>query len=91
MITGGSGWRSQGIGMGKGHEAYDEELTAILYGLVVLHERNQSGKDYTIFTDSVAAMRRLGGDAPGPGQEIAIRAIEIASRITRRGNTITVR
>ena len=36
-------------------------------------------------------MRRIGGDAPGPGQEIAIRIIEVAERITTQGNTVTVR
>ena len=77
MMARGKGWRSQGIGIGQGHEAYDGELTAILYGLVVLHGRGQSGEDYSIFTDSVAAMRRIKGDAPGPGQEIAIRGANV--------------
>ena len=85
------GWRSDGFSLGGGHEAYDGELAALVYGLVILHERGQDHTDYTIFTDSTAAMKRLMGDAPGPGQDMAIRAIEIADRITRRGNTITVR
>ena len=64
MITHRQGWRSDGISMGGGHKAYDGELAALVYGLVVLHGRNQEGVDYTIFTDSVAAMRRLGGTHP---------------------------
>ena len=87
----GEGWRSDGFCLGGGHEAYDGELAALVYGLVILHGRGQERADYTIFTDSTAAMRRLEGDAPGPGQEMAIRAIEIADRIVRRGNTITIR
>ena len=87
----GEGWRSGGFSLGGGHEAYDGELAALVYGLVILHGRNQDRTDYTIFTDSTAAMRRLMGDAPGPGQDMAIRAIEIANRITQRGNTITIR
>ena len=89
MIEHQGGWRSDGFSLGGGYEAYDGELAALVYGLVVLHGRGQSGTDYTIFTDSTAAMTRLKGDAHGPGQEMAIRAIEIAERITRGGNTIT--
>ena len=85
------GRRSNGFRLGGGHEAYDAELAAVVYALVHLHGRGQSGRDYTIFTDSVAAMRRMTGDAPGPGQEIAIRAIEIADLLTEKGNTIAVR
>ena len=91
MVSHRQGWNSDGFGIGGGHEAYDGELAALVYGLVVLHGRNQSGSDYTIFTDSTAAMRRLMGDAPGPGQDMAIRAIDIAERIVRQGNTVTVR
>ena len=36
-------------------------------------------------------MRRITGDAPGPGQDMAIRAIEIAERIVQSGCTVTVR
>jgi hypothetical protein len=66
------GWRSNGFRMGGGHEAYDAELAAVVYALVHFHGRDQEGHDYTIFTDSVAAMRRMMGDAPGPGQDMAI-------------------
>ena len=86
-----TGWRSNGFRMGGGHEAYDAELVAVVYALVHFHGRSDRGQDYTIFTDSVAAMRRLRGDAPGPGQEMAIRAIEIARWLVQEGNTVTVR
>ena len=85
------GWKSNGFRMGDGHEAYDAEMAAVVYALVHLHGRGQEGHDYTIFTDSVAAMRRVMGDAPGPGQDIAIRAIEVAERLVQKGNTITIR
>ena len=77
--------------MGGGHEAYDAELAALVHGLVHLHSIGGTGRAYTIFTDSRAAMSRVVGDAPGPGQEMAIRAIELAQRITSQGNSITVR
>ena len=31
------------------------------------------------------------GDAPGPGQDLAVRAIEVAERLVQKGNTITIR
>ena len=91
MRAGGTGWRTGGFRLGGGHEAYDAELAALVYALVHLHGRDEQGHDYTIFTDSVAAMRRVGGDAPGPGQELAIRAIEIAERLSRKGSSVTIR
>ena len=87
MMTRGSGWRSNGFRLGGGHETYDAELAAVVYALVHLHGRGERGKRYTIFTDSTAAMRRMMGDAPGLGQEMAIRAIEIANRLVQRENT----
>lgn len=70
-----SGWRSVGFGMSIGHEAHDAELTAITYGLLLLSRRRERGQDFTLFTDSQAAMRRMANDAPGPGQEIVVEAI----------------
>ena len=87
----GAGWRSNGFGLGGGHEAYDAEVAALVYGLIQLHGRAERGRAYTIFTDSTTAMRRITGDAPGPGQEMATRAIEIAERVVGQGNSITVR
>ena len=77
--------------MDGGHEAYSAELAALAYGLIHLHGRGETGRVYTIFTDSVAAMRRTVGDAPGPGQEMAVRVIELARRVVDQGNFITVR
>ena len=42
-----------------------------------------------MFTHSTAAMARLTNDAPGPGQEIARRIIELAQRVIDWGNTVT--
>ena len=44
-----------------------------------------------VFTDSTAAMARVVNDAPGPGQEIALRIISPAQEIFDHGNTITIR
>ena len=91
LVRAGAGWRSSGFGLGGGHEAYDAEVAALVYGLIQLHGRAERGRAYTIFTDSTTAMRRITGDAPGPGQEMATRAIEIAERIVDQGNSITIR
>ena len=40
--------------MYQGHEAYDAELTAIAYGLL-LTRRGEEGQDFTLFTDSQVA------------------------------------
>lgn len=60
-----TGWRSVGFGMSTGLEAYDAELTAISYGLLLLARRGNSGRAFTVFTDSRAAMERVTSDAPG--------------------------
>ena len=79
-----SGWRVAGFGMGAGHEAYDAELAAIVCGLVHLACRREAEVSYTIYTDSTAAMTRATSDAPGAGQETAIRIIELARRSSIR-------
>ena len=85
--------RLEGVGfsMGPGHEAYDAELTAIAYDLLILSRRGETGQDFTLFTDSKVAMTRMENDAPGPGQDIAIGAIEPAWRLVDQGNTVTLR
>lgn len=85
-----SGWRTAGFGLGRGHEAYDTELSALVYGLIHLHGIGGVGRTYTIFTDSTAAMRRAANDAPGLGQELAIRIIELAGRMVEQGNSIAI-
>ena len=53
-----------GFGMSTRHEAYDAELTAIPYGLLTL-ARGGDWRDYTIFTDSRAAMARVVNEPQG--------------------------
>lgn len=76
--------------MYRGNEAYDAELTAIAYGLLLLTRRGDEGQGFTLFTDCQAAMRRVTSDAPGPGQEIAIGTISLTQRLIDQGN-ITIR
>ena len=74
--------------MYQGHEAYDAEPTAIAYGLL-LTRRGEEAQDFTLFTDSQVAMRRITSDAPGPGQEITIGTISLAQRLIYPGNIPT--
>ena len=80
-----------GFSMSPGHEAYDAELMAIAYGLLLLSRRGGRGQDFTPFTDSKAAMKRIMSDAPRLGQEIGIGAIGLAQRLIDQGNTVTHR
>ena len=50
-----------------------------------------SGKDYTVFTDSQAAMARAQNDQPGPGQQRAIEIIEAMDTPVARGDSISIR
>ena len=77
--------------MGGSHEAYDAELSALIYGLIHLLGTERTGRTCTIFTDSTAAITRAVSDAPGPGQEMAIQIIELAQRIVDQGNSIAIR
>ena len=45
-------------------EAYDPEILAIVRGVHFLASKQQSGRNFTIFTDSQAAMSRVQPDAP---------------------------
>lgn len=66
--------------MSLSQEAYDAELTATAYGLLLLVQRQGEGPDFTLFTDSQAAMK-IADDALGPGQEIAMEVIRLSRRL----------
>lgn len=84
------GWRTAGFSTGRGHEAYDAELSAMIYGLVHILGRGTTDRAYTIYPDSTAAMRRVVNDAPRPGQELAIKVIELAQHVVDQGNSIAI-
>ena len=73
-----------------GQEAYDAELAAIAYSLLLLLvQRGGEGQNFTLFTDSQAAMRTT---PPGRDRRyIAMEAIRLARRLEAQGNTIAVR
>ena len=59
-------------------------------GVRIMTQRGESGKSFTLFTDSQAATRRTLSDAPGPGQEV-VEIIRYAHRLRTQGNMITIR
>ena len=77
--------------MGKNKEVFDAEVFAVGQALQVLNRRGEEGREYTIFSDSQAALTRVQHDRTGPGQGLAIEAITTARAITDRGNKISLR
>ena len=90
-FKGDGGWRQRKIYLGRNKEVFDAEIFAIGRALEVLNEREEEGREYTIFSDSQAALSRILHDRTGPGQALAIRAITTAREVTGRGNTLSLR
>ena len=87
----GDTWHGRGTYLGKNKEVFDAEVYAIGQALEILRERDERDTEYTIFSDSQAALSRIQHDRTGPGQARAIQAIAAAEAITSRGNTVTLR
>ena len=51
----------------------------------ILDDRNDQGEDYTILSDSTAAIAQARSDNTGTGQPFAIATIEVCSRLASRG------
>ena len=84
-------WKELGTYLGRNKEVFDAELFAIGQALEEFEGRKESNREYTIFSDSQAAISRIQHDRTGPGQSLAVRAIAAASSIATRGNRITIR
>ena len=69
---------------------FGAETYVILSALRIFDRRQESGRCYTIFADSTAAINRVRTDAVGPGQHLARPTIEVCSRIVSRDNEVTV-
>lgn len=73
----------------RGVTAFDAELSALVRGIELCLLSTTPKATFNIFTDSQAAMLRLRDDRPGPGQQMAVRGIRVASEAIRRGASIT--
>ena len=83
-------WKGKGFYLGKNKEVFDAETYAIYQAMRTLDDRGDRGRRYT-FSNSQAAVSRIQHDRTGPGQALAILAIEAAEAITGRDNSITIR
>ena len=84
------GWRSRRFFLGSNKEVFDAELYAIYQTMGTLEAKGQTGRWYTVFSDSQAAIRRAVHDGLGPGQQWARATIEAATRIMVHNNRIWV-
>jgi hypothetical protein len=56
-----------------------------------IEQRQERGRQYTVFVDSTSAITRVRDDDLGPGQRFAVAAIEVCSRIIANDNSVTIR
>ena len=57
----------------------------------LLNERGEFGRDYTIFSDSQAAVAQVQHTGCGPAQALARAAADFSYELRSRGNSVTVR
>ena len=84
-------WRERGFYLGRNKEIFDAEIFAILQAVRTLEERGEGSQQYTVFSDSQAALGRIQCDRTGAGQALAIEVIHTVRTIVGRGNGITFR
>ena len=68
-------WRGDGSFLGTNKEVFDAEVYALLEAIRLLNDRRETGADYTVFSDSQAAIFRLHHEECGPAQALARAAI----------------
>ena len=66
--------------LGKNKEAFDAELCALYQAAKTFEGREEEEQQYTIFTDSTAAIARVRSNDAGSRQSVAIVAIESCER-----------
>lgn len=85
------GWDAASFHLGRNKEVVDAELYAIYEALLLFASWITQGHHYTVFADPQSAIQRCASDITGPGQDLAIKIIPKANRITENGNTIEIR
>ena len=70
---------------------FGAELYALYQAAKIMDERREEGQDYTIMTDSTAALGRAASDKMGPGQRFVVAIMEVHDRLASRGNTLALR
>ena len=85
------GWTERSTYQGTNKEVFDAEVFAILRAVRFLNERNEAGQDYTVFSDSQAAVAQIRHDDCGPAQALARAVVETSYELRQRGCSISVR
>ena len=86
----GGSWKRRGTYLGRNKEVFDAKVFAISQALEILNDREEENVQYTIFSDSQAALSRVQHDRTGPGQIVVIHAITTVRIMVDRGNTVTL-
>ena len=86
-----AGWTGRRFRLGSNKEVFDDKVFAIYQALRTIEQRNERGRQYTVFFDSTSAITRVRDDDLGPGQRFAVAAIEVCARITANDNSVTIR
>ena len=85
------GFRSEAWSLGAQSSAFDAEVQGLVRAIEIAAMDAREGEHFRIFTDSLAAMKRIESDRPGPGQLLAIRGITIARLgIYDRGASVSI-
>ena len=77
--------------LGSNKEVIDAKVFAIYQALRAIEQRQERGRQYTVFVDSTSAITRVGDDSLGPGQHFAVASIEVCGRIISSDNSVTAR
>ena len=60
------GWTSRRFHLGTNKEVFNAEVFTIYRALYIFDQRQASGHRYAVFSDSTAAINRVGADTIGP-------------------------
>ena len=84
-------WMGMWCHLGMNKEVFDAELYALYQAVKIFNERNEQDQSYIVLSDSAAAIEHARSGEMGLGQRLAVAIIEVCSRLTSRGNTLTLR
>ena len=74
-------WTGRRFHLGDNKEVFDAEVFAIYQALRIFEARQQSGEEYTVFSDRQPAIRRAMSDSLGEGQYWVRAIIEVATQL----------
>ena len=87
----GEGWTGKRFRPGTNKEVFGAEAFATYQALRTFEEGGESGRSFTVFSDSQSAIRRVLTNALIPGKQWAIAIIEVGTRLVDRGSGVALR